>query len=86
MSDFRLAEEYSHLHIPSEEWMGMDKQQRSRHLERVFCAKEVVDMTPQGAEASLSIGYLESGLAGFMAYDLQQVCQCPRLSNQFYKP
>ena len=22
-SDFRLAEEYSHLHIPSEQWMGM---------------------------------------------------------------
>lgn len=30
-------------------------------------------MTPQGAEATLSIGYLESGLTGFMAYDLQQV-------------
>ena len=60
--DFRLAEEYSHFHIPSEQWMGMDKEQRSRHLERVFCTKEVADMTPQGAEATLSIGYLESGL------------------------
>lgn len=69
--NFRLSEEYSHLHIPSEQWMGMDKELRSRHLERVF--KKVVAMTPQGAEATLSIGYLESGLTGFMAYDLQQV-------------
>ena len=51
----------------------MDKEQRSRHLERVFRAKDVAGMTPQGAEATLSIGYLESGLTGFMAYDLQQV-------------
>ena len=71
--NFRLAEEYSHLHIISEQWMGMDKEQRSRHLERVFCAKEVAAKTPQGAEATLSIGYLGSGLTGFMAYNLQQV-------------
>lgn len=63
--DFPLAEEYLHLHIPSEQWMGMDKEQRSRHLERVFCAKEVAAMTPQGAVLlCLSLGIAILSLQG----------------------
>lgn len=73
MGDYRIAEEYSHLHIPAEDWMGMEKKQRSSHLEHVFCTKEVADMWPQQAKAALTVGYLESGLTGVMAYDLQRV-------------